>query len=159
MIRLGLLLAMVVLLAIPAPAWTAVTFNSLRNGSYRLTAPTDLTTRAGTEGLLADLNRVGRAWVTSGNEGDLGQWLTANFGKFGIAGERVKKIVVLFPTRAREQAYRVTDPTAWILLLTDPADEQPAIAFTVQRIQEEQPSSGSDDRDTDGDGGGGGGGY
>lgn len=154
MARLGLLLAMVVLLIIPAPAWTAVKLNSSKNGVYRMTHPDDLASSATVNALLTELNRAGRAWVGSGNEGDLRQWLTANFGRYGIQADRVKKVVVLFPTRAREQTYRVTDPAAWVLLLTDPADEQPAIAFTVQRIQEEQANSDSDDRDTEGDGGG-----
>lgn len=160
MIRLGFLLVLVALLAIPAPGWAAASFTSARNGSYRVTSPTDLAARAALDRLLAELNRTGRTWVDSGDEAGVRQWLHSSFGRFGVAADRIKNVVVLFPTRAREQTYRVSDPTAWVLLLTDPADEPQAIAFTVQRVHEEQAKMGEDGREyREYEGEGGNGGY
>jgi hypothetical protein len=69
--------------------------------------------------MLAELDKIGPA-----DAAKLKQWLPANFKRFGIAGDRVKKVVVL--PRSREMK-----ETA-IILLTKPEDEAAATAVTVK---------------------------
>jgi hypothetical protein len=54
----------------------------------------------------------------------LKQWLPANFRRFGIAGDQVKKVIIL----PRDRTMKETG----IVLLTRPEDEAAAIAVTVK---------------------------
>jgi hypothetical protein len=54
----------------------------------------------------------------------LKQWLPANFKRFGVAGDRVKKLVVLPRSKDLKEIA--------IILLTNPADEAAATAVTVK---------------------------
>ena len=58
------------------------------------------------------------------DEARLKQWLPANFKRFGIAGDKVKKLIVL--PRSKDQT------EIGIILLTKPEDEAAAIAVTVK---------------------------
>jgi hypothetical protein len=69
--------------------------------------------------ILADLDKMGPV-----DEAKLKQWLPANFKRFGIAGDRIKKLIVL--PRSREMK------EIGIILLTKPEDEAAAIAVTVK---------------------------
>lgn len=71
-------------------AWAATNLNSSKSNIYRLTYPSDLVSRDQAKALLAELDKMGPT-----DEAKLKQWLPANFKRFGIAGERVKKVVVL----------------------------------------------------------------
>jgi hypothetical protein len=68
----------------------ATNLNSSRSNIYRLTYPGDLVSRDQAKAILAELDRMGPA-----DEAKLKQWLPANFKRFGIASDRVKKLVVL----------------------------------------------------------------
>lgn len=69
--------------------------------------------------ILAELDRIGPT-----DEAQLKQWLPANFKRFGIAGDRVKKLVVLPRDKGLKQIA--------IILLTKPEDEAAATAATVK---------------------------
>ena len=105
------------LIASLAPA--ATNFNSSRSNIYRLTYPTDLVSADQAKAILAELDKMGPA-----DEAKLKVWLPANFKRFGIAGDRVKKMVVL--PRSREMKEIA------IILLTKPEDEAAARATTVK---------------------------
>lgn len=100
-------------------AWAAANLNSSRSNVYRLTYPTDLVTRDQAKAILAELDKMGPT-----DEKKLKQWLPANFKRFGVAGDRVKKLVVL--PRGKELREIA------IILLTNPADEAAATAVTVK---------------------------
>ena len=100
-------------------AWAATNLNSSRSNVYRLTYSGDLASPAQAKALLAELDKMGPA-----DEAKLKQWLPANFKRFGIAGDRVKKLIVL--PRSREMK------EIGIILLTKPEDEEAAIAVTVK---------------------------
>lgn len=116
-VALGAITALLLLAALPVVA--ATNLNSSRSNIYRLTYPTDLVAADKVKPLLAELDKLGPA-----PEEKLKQWLPANFKRFGVQGERVKKIVVLPPDSGRKEIA--------ILLLTDPADEAAAVAVTVK---------------------------
>jgi hypothetical protein len=69
--------------------------------------------------ILAELDKMGPA-----DEAKLKQWLPANFKRLGIAGDRIKKLIVL--PRSREMK------EIGIILLTKTEDEAAAIAITVK---------------------------
>jgi hypothetical protein len=97
----------------------ATNLNSSRSNIYRLTYPGDLVSPTQAKALLAELDKMGPS-----DEARLKVWMTANFRKFGIQGERVKKVVVLPRSRElREIA---------VILLTNLEDEAAAIATTVK---------------------------
>jgi hypothetical protein len=118
---------LVLLLTTLAPVWGAVNLKSSKSNIYRLTYPTDLVSQTQVSTMLADLDKLGRA-----DETRLRQWLASNFRRLGIAADRIKKIVVLLPTKARDQTDGVADTRTWIILLTNPADESQAIAVTIK---------------------------
>lgn len=103
-------------------AWSATNLNSSRSNVYRLTYPTDLVSAAQAKAMLAELDKLGAA-----DEARLKQWLPANFRRFGIAGDRVRKIVVL--PRSREMK------EIGIVLLTRVEDEAAAVATTVRSVK------------------------
>ena len=106
-------------LLIAAAAWASINLNSSRSNIYRLTYPSDLATPVQVKAILADLDKIGPA-----NEAKLKQWLPANFKRFGIAGDRIKKLIIL--PRGRDMK------EIGIILLTKPEDEAAAIAVTVK---------------------------
>ena len=107
------------LLLIATVAWAATNLNSSKSNAYRLTYPTDLVSRDQAKAILAELDKMGPM-----DEGKLKQWLPANFKRFGVATDRVKKLVVL--PRGKD-----LKETA-IILLTRPEDKAAAIAVTVK---------------------------
>ena len=106
-------------LLIAAVAWASINLNSSRSNIYRLTYPSDLASPAQVKAILAELDKLGPA-----DEAKLKQWLPANFKRFGIAGDRIKKLIVL--PRSKEMK------EIGIILLTKPEDEAAAIAVTVK---------------------------
>jgi hypothetical protein len=100
-------------------AWSAANLNSSKSNIYRLTYPTDLVSADQAKAILAELDRMGPA-----DEAKLKQWLPANFRRFGIASDRVKKLIVL--PRGRELKEIA------IILLTRLEDEAAARATTVK---------------------------
>ena len=106
-------------LLIAAAAWAATNLNSSKSNIYRLTYPSDLASPAQVKAILADLDKMGPS-----DEAKLKQWLPANFKRFGIAGDRIKKLIVL--PRSKEMK------EIGIILLTKPEDEAAAIAVTVK---------------------------
>ncbi len=106
-------------LLIAAAAWAAINLNSSKSNIYRLTYPSDLASPAQVKAILADLDKLGPA-----DEAKLKQWLPANFKRLGIAGDRIKKVIVL--PRGKEMK------EIGIILLTKPEDEATAIAVTVK---------------------------
>lgn len=108
------------LLLIIAPVLqAAANLNSSRSNIYRLTYSADLTSVDQAKAMLADLDKLGPV-----GERKLKQWLPGNFRRFGIAPERVRKVIIL-------PAGKELKETA-IILLTDPADEAEARATTVK---------------------------
>ena len=106
-------------LLIAAAAWAATNLNSSKSNIYRLTYPSDLASPAQVKAILAELDKMGPA-----DEAKLKQWLPANFKRLGIAGDRIKKLIVL--PRGKEMK------EIGIILLTKPEDEAAAIAVTVK---------------------------
>jgi hypothetical protein len=100
-------------------AGAATNLNSSRSNIYRLTHPTDLVSADQAKTILAELDKMGPA-----DEAKLKQWLPANFKRFGIAADRVKKMVVLPRNREMKEIA--------IILLTKPEDEAAARATTVK---------------------------
>ena len=97
----------------------ASNLNSSKSNIYRLTYPSDLASPIQVQAMLAELDKMGPA-----DAAQLKQWLPANFRRFGIAGDPVKKIIVL----PRDRTMKETG----IVLLTQPEDEAAAIAVTVK---------------------------
>ena len=100
-------------------AWSASSFNSSKSNVYRLTYPTDLVSAPQAKAMLAEIDKLGPT-----DEARLKLWLPANFKRFGIAPDRVKKVVVL--PRSREMK------EIGIVLLTRVEDEAAAVATTVK---------------------------
>jgi hypothetical protein len=113
--------AVVLLLAVSLPVGAAANLNFSKSNinRYWMTYPTDLLSPAHVKAMLADLDQLGPT-----DEARLKQWLLKNFRRFGVAAERVKKIVVVPATREHPQI---------VILLTNPADEAEAIATSVKR--------------------------
>jgi hypothetical protein len=106
-------------LLIATVAWAATNLNSSKSNLYRLTYPSDLVSREQAKAILAELDKMGPT-----DEAKLKQWLPANFKRFGIAGDRVRKLIVL---RRGKELKEIA-----IILLTKPEDEAAAIAVTVK---------------------------
>lgn len=106
-------------LLIAAPAWASINLNSSRSNIYRLTYPTDLASPDQAKAILAELDKMGPA-----DEAKLKRWLPANFKRFGIAGDRIKKMIILPRSKDMKEI--------GIILLTKPEDEAAAIARTVK---------------------------
>ncbi len=104
-----------------AVAFAAATsnLNLSKSNVYRLTASSDILTTAQAQAMLADLDTHAPM-----NEEQLKMWLPANFKRFGINQQLVKKIVILPPGAA--------GPQTAIILLSDPADEAAARSTTVK---------------------------
>jgi len=100
-------------------AWAATNLNSSRSNIYRLTYPNDLVSRDQANAILAELDKMGPA-----DEAKLKKWLPANFRRFGIAGDRVKKLVVLPRDKDLKEIA--------IIILTRAEDEAAARATTVK---------------------------
>jgi hypothetical protein len=100
-------------------ASAAINLNSSRSNIYRLTYPSDLVSADQAKAILAELDKMGPA-----DEAKLKVWLPANFKRFGIAGDRIKKLIVL--PRGKEMK------EIGIILLTRPEDEAAARAVTVK---------------------------
>jgi hypothetical protein len=113
------LLVTIATLLIAAIAGASIHLNSSRSNIYRVTYSTDLVKSEQVHQLLAALDKLGPT-----GEARLKQWLAANFKRYGIAPDRVKKLVILLPDKERKE-------TA-IILLTNPSDEAQAIAVTVK---------------------------
>ena len=111
--------ALIALFLFGPMAGASINLNSSRSNIYRVTYSTELATSAQVHQLLAALDKIGPA-----GEAKLKQWLAANFKRYGIAPDRVKKVVILPPDKERKE-------TA-IILLRNPADEAQAIARTVK---------------------------
>jgi len=112
-------LGVIALLFLASIAWAASNLNSSRSNIYRLTYPSDLASPAQVKALLAELDKMGPA-----DEAKLKQWLAANFRRFGIADDRIKKLIVLPPSKEMRET--------GIILLTNTADEAAAIAVTLK---------------------------
>jgi hypothetical protein len=106
-------------LLIATLAWAAVNLNSSKSNIYRLTYPSDLVSQEQAKAILAELDQMGPT-----DEAKLKRWLPANFKRFGIAGDRVKKLIVLPRDKELKEIA--------IILLTKPEDEAAAIATTVK---------------------------
>lgn len=106
-------------LCIAGLAWAATNLNSSKSNIYRLTYPSDLVSRDQAKAILAELDKMGPQ-----DEARLKRWLPANFKRLGIAGDQVKKIVIM--PRGKELR------EIGIILLTKPEDESAAVAVTVK---------------------------
>ncbi|MHB1991498.1 hypothetical protein [Metallibacterium scheffleri] len=100
-------------------AAAASNLNLSKSNIYRLTYPSELASPVQVQAMLAELDRMGPA-----DAARLKQWLPANFRRFGIAGDQVKKVIVLPHDRTMKET--------GIVLLTRPEDEAAAIAVTVR---------------------------
>ncbi|HEY6064878.1 MAG TPA: hypothetical protein VIY96_01900 [Thermoanaerobaculia bacterium] len=109
----------IALLLIATLASAATNLNSSKSNIYRLTYPGDLVSADQVKAILAELDKLGPA-----DEAKLKQWLPANFKRFGIAPDRVKKLIVLPRNRDLKEIA--------IILLTKPEDEAAARATTVK---------------------------
>jgi len=116
--RLGALAGLLAAAALTAAAATS-NLNLSKSNLYRLTYHANLLTDAQARSMLAELDRLGPM-----DEARLKQWLPANFRRFGVKPELVRKMVILPPGQAGREAA--------ILLLSDPADEAKAMATTVK---------------------------
>lgn len=114
-----LALGVTALLSVATLAWAATNFNSSKSNVYRLTYPSDLVSLDQAKAILAELDGIGPA-----DEARLKQWLPANFKRLGIAGDKVKRLVILPRDRERKEIA--------IILLTKPEDEAAARAVTVK---------------------------
>jgi len=93
----------------------ATNLNSSKSNIYRVIYDTTVVSPAQASALLAELDKLGPA-----DEAKLKQWLSANFKKHGIEGDRIKKIIVRPASAGRKSTS--------IIFLKDPADEAQAIA-------------------------------
>ncbi len=100
-------------------AAAASNLNLSKSNIYRLTYSSELASPVQVQAMLAELDKMGPA-----DAARLKQWLPANFKRFGIAGEQVRKVIVLPRDRTMRQI--------GIILLAQPDDEAAAIAVTVK---------------------------
>ena len=100
-------------------AGAASNLNSSKSNIYRLTYPSELASPTQVQAMLAELDKMGPT-----DTAQLKQWLPANFRRFGITGDQVKKVIIL----PRDRTMKETG----IVLLTRPEDEAAAIAVTVR---------------------------
>jgi hypothetical protein len=106
-------------LLVATAASASIALNSSRSNVYRLTCSGDLASPAQVKTILAELDKLGPA-----DEATLKKWLPANFKRLGIAGDRIKKLIVLPPGKDMKET--------GIILLTNPGDETAARAVTVK---------------------------
>ena len=112
--------SLVVLLLAPLVSATSNLNLSKSNiNRYLLVYPTDLMTAGNAQAMLVALDKIGAA-----DDGKVKQWLMSNFQRHGVDSSRVKKVVILRPSRSGKQT--------GIILLTDPSDEARATAFAVK---------------------------
>ena len=114
--RLG---ALVAGLLVATSAIAAINLNSSKSNVNRLTYQAGLLTEAQAKAMLVELDAMKRP-----DEAKLKQWLAANFKRFGVEPESVKKIVILPPGN--------TGTLMTIILLADPTAEAEAVAQTVK---------------------------
>jgi ethanolamine utilization protein EutA (predicted chaperonin) len=97
----------------------AINLNFSKSNVYRVTYHGDVASGAQVRAMLGELDKLGTL-----DESRLKQWLPANFKRFGIKAESVRRAVILPAGEAgRETA---------ILLLSNPDDEARARAITVK---------------------------
>jgi hypothetical protein len=77
------------MLMVLSSSWASISLNSSRSNIYRLVYPADLVSQAQASALLAELDKLGPA-----DEATLNRWLRANFKRFGIQENRVKRISI-----------------------------------------------------------------
>lgn len=106
-------------LLVVAAAWATSNLNLSKSNFYRLTYPSDLASPAQAKAILTELDKLGPV-----DEARLKQWLPANFKRLGIAGDRIKKLIVLPRSKDMKEI--------GIILLTNAEDEATAIAVTVK---------------------------
>ena len=100
-------------------AWAATNLNSSRSNIYRLTYSTDLVSASQAKAILAELDKAGPM-----DEARMKVWMTNNFRRFGVAPDKVKKMVVV--PRGKDVKEIA------VILLTRPEDEAAAMAVTVK---------------------------
>jgi hypothetical protein len=137
------------------PETAATNLNSSRSNIYRMVCSSDVASEAQATALLEELDKTGAA-----DEAKLKQWLPANFKRYGIQADHIKKTSILIgreigcaecvetckgrcakgsrgdcfcyePLTTSVQLRRVNKASPiLILLLSDPADESRAIAVS-----------------------------
>ena len=115
--QLGAITGLLLTLALVSSATSNL--NLSKSNVYRLTYHAGILTGAQATAMLAELDRLGPM-----SEAKLKLWLPANFRRFGIKAENVKKTLILPPGTA--------GPQTAVILLSDPADEARALASTVK---------------------------
>ena len=106
-------------LLIATAVWASSNLNSSRSNTFRITYSSDIASPAQAKAILAELDKMGPA-----DEAKLKHWLAANFRRFGIESDRIKKLIVLPRSKDMKEI--------GIILLTKPEDEAAAIAVTVK---------------------------
>ena len=106
-------------LVVAATVSASIALNSSRSNVYRLTCSSDLASAAQVKAMLAELDKLGPL-----DEAKLKAWLAANFKRFGIPGDRIKKLIVLPRNKDMKEI--------GVILLTKPEDGPAAIAVTVK---------------------------
>ena len=106
-------------LLLATAVWASSNLNSSRSNTFRMTYSSDIASPAQAKAILAELDKVGPT-----DEAKLKHWLAANFKRFGIEGDRIKKLIVLPRSKDMKEI--------GIILLTKPEDEAAAIAVTVK---------------------------
>ena len=106
------IVAWLVVIVLTPPGWATSNLNLSKSNinHYLVVYPTNLVTDAKAKAMLTALEKVAPA-----DEAKFKQWLAANFQQYGIDGSRVKKVVILPPSKKV--------PQTGIILLTDPTDE------------------------------------
>jgi len=114
------IVAWLVVLVLTPFGWATSNLNLSKSNinRYLLVYPTNLVTDAKAKTMLTAIDKMAPV-----DEAKLKQWLAANFQQYGIDGSRVKKVVILAPSK------RV--PQTGIILLTDPTDEPRAVALAT----------------------------
>jgi len=95
---------------------------------YLVVYPTNLVTAAKAKTMLNAIDKIALA-----DEAKLKPWLAANFEQYGIDGSRVKKVVILAPSKKV--------PQVSILLLTDPTDEPRATTLAESTVKSSKSNS------------------
>jgi len=127
------IVAWLVVLVLTPVGWAASNLNFSKSNINRYLAvyPTNLVTDAKAQAMLTALDKIAPA-----DEAELKQWLTANFQQYGIDATRVKKVVIVSPSKKV--------PQTGIILLTDPTDEPRAIALAKSTSVKSGKSNSSD---------------
>lgn len=112
-------------------SWAAINLNSSKSNVYRLVSDDKVISQTQATAMLEELDKIGPA-----DEATLKKWLAANFKRFGVQADRIKKISIhksnssdkkgaLTPVKQVDKASPIL-----ILLLADPADEAKALAVS-----------------------------